>query len=40
MLNLSFYDADRFISWQDNLFVSGLASEDLAHFRDTALREL
>ena len=32
---MTFYDADGFIDWQGDLFVGGLASQYLAHFRDT-----
>jgi len=32
---MTFYDADGFIDWQGDLFVGGLASEYLAHFRVT-----
>jgi len=39
---MTFYDADGFIDWQNDLFVGGLASEYLAHFRvtDNGLEEL
>ncbi len=39
---MSFYDADGFTDWQGNLFVGGLASQYLAHFRvtDNGLEEL
>lgn len=39
---MTFYDADGFIDWQGDLFVGGLASEYLAHFRvtDDRLEEL
>jgi aldose sugar dehydrogenase len=30
---MTFYDADGFIDWQGDLFVGGLASQYLAHFR-------
>lgn len=32
---MTFYDADGFIDWQSDLFVGGLASEYLVHFRGT-----
>ncbi|MFO7952729.1 MAG: PQQ-dependent sugar dehydrogenase [Bacillota bacterium] len=32
---MTFYDADGFVDWQGDLFVGGLASEYLAHFRVT-----
>lgn len=39
---MTFYDADGFVDWQGDLFVGGLASEYLAHFRvtDDGLQEL
>ena len=39
---MTFYDADGFIDWQGDLFVGGLASQYLAHFRITGegLKEL
>ena len=39
---MTFYDADGFADWQGDLFVGGLASEYLAHFRltDDGLEEL
>ncbi len=39
---MTFYDADGFAGWQGDLFVGGLASEYLAHFRltDDGLEEL
>ena len=39
---MTFYDADGFIGWQGDLFVGGLASQYLAHFRvtDDGLEEL
>lgn len=39
---MTFYDADGFTSWQGDLFVGGLASQYLAHFRvtDDGLEEL
>ncbi len=39
---MTFYDADGFADWQGNLFVGGLASQYLAHFRvtDDGLEEL
>jgi aldose sugar dehydrogenase len=30
---MTFYDADGFVGWQGDLFIGGLASEYLAHFR-------
>ncbi len=32
---MTFYDADGFVDWQGDLFVGGLASQYLAHFRVT-----
>ena len=39
---MTFYDADGFVGWQGDLFVGGLASQYLAHFRitDNGLEEL
>ncbi len=39
---MTFYDAEGFVDWQGDLFVGGLASQYLAHFRVTAdgLKEL
>ncbi len=39
---MTFYDADGFVDWQGDLFVGGLASQYLAHFRltDNGLEEL
>jgi len=39
---MTFYDAEGFADWQGDLFVGGLASEYLAHFRltDNGLEEL
>ncbi len=39
---MSFYDADGFVDWKGDLFVGGLASQYLAHFRvtDNGLEEL
>ena len=39
---MTFYDADGFVDWQGDLFVGGLASQYLAHFRitDDGLEEL
>jgi aldose sugar dehydrogenase len=39
---MTFYDAEGFIDWQGDLFVGGLASQYLAHFRitDDGLEEL
>lgn len=39
---MTFYDADGFLDWQGDLFVGGLASKYLAHFRitDDGLEEL
>ena len=39
---MTFYDADGFTGWQGDLFVGGLASQYLAHFRvtDDGLEEL
>ena len=38
---MTFYDADGFLDWQGDLFVGGLASQYLAHFKvtDTGLEE-
>jgi len=39
---MTFYDAEGFVSWKGDLFVGGLASQYLAHFRltDNGLEEL